>query len=93
MYNPKTCQIMVWNEQDFELDQEMTNKAMLLCAHHLQHAKLIDVYPQQRVPADAPSWQNPGWLEWLVMIQPHSGAKLTIGIIQRKPGAEFECHS
>lgn len=91
--NDKTCQINIHNVLGWDLDPEMTNKAMLLCARHLDNAKVIDVYPQERVPADAPAYKSPGWLEWIVRIHGHSGSTLTVGIIQRTIGAEFEVHS
>lgn len=89
----KTCQINVHNVLGWELDPQMQDKAMLLCSRHLHAAHTIDVYPQERVPMDAPAYKNPGWLEWLVRVHYRSGGTLTIGIIQRTPGAEFECHS
>jgi hypothetical protein len=91
----KTCAIEVHNVLgwDLSVEPEMINKAMLCAARHLTASKKIDIYPQQRVPADAPAYKNPGWLEWTVRVHYRSGGTLTIGIIQRQPGAEFECHS
>lgn len=89
----KTCQINVHNVHGWTLDPQMQDKVMLLCSRHLSESKLIDVYPQERVPMDAPAWKHPGWLEWTVRVHYRSGGAITIGVIQRQPGAEFECHS
>jgi hypothetical protein len=89
----KTCQINVHNVHGWKLDPDATNKAMLLCARHLDTAKMIDIYPQEMVPLDAPAWKNPGWLEWIVRVHYRTGGTITIGLIRRQPGADFECHS
>ena len=34
-----------------------------------------------------------GWLEYLLHYDFYSGGKLTVGMVQRQPGAEFEFHS
>jgi|SoimicMinimDraft_17_1059745.scaffolds.fasta_scaffold212402_2 hypothetical protein len=35
-----------------------------------------------------------GWLEWLIVIRDeHGDHRITIGMIQREPGKEFEFHS
>jgi hypothetical protein len=35
-----------------------------------------------------------GWLEWLIVIRDERGDhRITIGMIQREPGKEFEFHS
>lgn len=89
----KTCQINIHNVHGWELEPEAIDKAMALCARHMSVAKRIEVYPQQRVPADAPAYKHPGWLEWHFNVYYHSGGQITIGMIQRQPGAEWECHS
>lgn len=89
----KTCVVTVHNVHGWELDYEMLNKAMSVAAYQLSGAKVIDIYPQERVPADAPAWKNPGWLEWTLRVIYRSGGAITIGVIQREPGAEFESHS
>lgn len=88
-----TCQINIWNEQDWELDDGMLQAVLVRVSHHVPNASLIDIYPQERVPDDAPAYKDPGWLEWIINIKYHSGAKLTIGAIQRGYGAEYEFHS
>lgn len=38
--------------------------------------------------------EDSGWLEWLIVIDNADGTRaITIGLIQREPGAPFECHS
>lgn len=89
----KSCQINIWNEHDWDLDDGMMNAVLVRLGWHIQQAELIDIYPQLRVPEDAPAWQSPGWLEWIIHIKYHGGGKLTIGAIQRNLDAEFEFHS
>ena len=89
----KTCVINVWNLHGWELDQDMLNAVMAKALQHLQQATLIDVYPQERVPANAPAYKHPGWLEWIIRIQYVGGGSLTIGCIQRTIGAKVEFHS
>ena len=89
----KTCVVTLWNEHDYPLDEAMLNSVMKVVARHMPQAKFIDIYPQERVPEDAPAYKHPGWLEWMVRIQYHSGGALSIGCIQRNVGAAFEFHS
>ena len=53
----------------------------------------VELYMSPRVPLDAEEWKHPGWLEWLIKYEWETGGKLTVGMIQRRPGAEFEFHS
>lgn len=87
------CQINIWNEHDWELDYGMLYAVMARMVRHVPNTSAIDVYPQERVPLDAPAYKHPGWLEWIVRLKYHSGVEMTIGCIQRQPGAEFEFHS
>jgi hypothetical protein len=89
----KTCTLTVHNVHGWELDAGMLAAVLARLALHIPQAKVIDVYPQERVAADAPAWKHPGWLEWIVRIHYHTGAALTLGCIQRQPGAAFEFHS
>lgn len=89
----KTCTIAVHNVLGWELDEPMLRFALSQAARHLPQAEVIDVYPQERVPADAPAYKNPGWLEWTLRVKYRSGSWMTIGIIQRTIGAGYECHS
>lgn len=89
----KTCVLTVHNVLGWELDAGMLGAVLQRCAFHIPNAKVIDVYPQERVAQDAPAYKHPGWLEWLVRIHYHTGSALTIGCIQREPGEPFEFHS
>ena len=89
----KTCAIHIWNEQDWELEQPMLEKAMQVATRYAATAKSVNIYPQLRSPADAPDYRHPGWLEWMVVVDSYENSRLTIGIIQRSIGAEFETHT
>jgi hypothetical protein len=89
----KTCQINIHNVHGWELDPGMLDFALRICARHAPQAHTIDVYPSERIPADAPVWKNPGWIEWAVRPHYRSGGTLHIGCIQRQPGAEYESHT
>jgi hypothetical protein len=89
----KNCQITIWNEHDWELDDGMMFAVLQRLTHHVQQAEMIDVYPQERIPVDAPAWKSPGWLEWILRIKYRGGGGLTIGAIQRTVGAGYEFHS
>ena len=89
----KSCQIGVHNVLGWELDAGMLEAVLKRVALHVPQAKVIDVYPQERVPADAPLYKHPGWLEWIVNITYHTTSKLTFACIQRGVDAEYEFHS
>lgn len=89
----KTCTITIHNVQGIELDAQMLHAAMRLVARHAPNAQIIDIYPSLREPADAPAWKFPGRIEWLVRVHYHGGGSLTIGLLQREPGAAFESHT
>lgn len=93
MGTDKTCQINVHNVLGWELDQDMLNAVLGRVALHVPQALIIEIYPQERVPEDAPAYKHPGWLEWIVNIRYRTGSRLTFGCIQRTKGAEFEFHS
>jgi len=93
MSQDKTCQINIHNVLGWELDQQMLEAVLARVAQHVKCAKLIDIYPQERVPADAPAYKHPGWLEWIINIRYHTDFRLTMGCIQRAPKAEYEFHS
>lgn len=94
MSEERNCQINVWNQLGWDLDQQMLSAVMARIAHHVPQAVVIDVYPQERVPQDAPEWKFPGRIEWIVTIL-HRGAtqRFTLGALQRQPGAPVEFHS
>lgn len=48
---------------------------------------------RERVPADAPAYKHPGWLEYGMQVIRPSGSQMYIGCIQRQIGAEPEFHS
>lgn len=73
-------------------EDEALAKALVLAQRH-QHVERVDVYVEQRVPLDAPVWRNPGWLEYGVNFKYETGGGMYVGLIQRTPGAPFECHS
>lgn len=74
-----------------EGEDEALDKAVQLVWRHRASRATIFVHP--RIPSDAEPYRNPGWLEYLVRMTYESGAELTVGMIQRRPGAEYEYHS
>lgn len=58
-----------------------------------EQAQEVNIYVQPRVPADAPAYKHPGWLEYIVRVDFADGGKLTIGAIQRTSDAATEFHS
>lgn len=91
--NDATCTLTVHNVLGWELDEGMLRAVLARCALHVPQAHTIDVYPQERSPADAPAWKHPGFLEWTLRVLYRSGSALTIGCIQRAPGEPFEFHT
>jgi hypothetical protein len=64
-----------------EKEPEMLAKVFTVCARHFHHGRDISVFCSER--------KKDGWLEWLVKVD----GRITIGVIQRTVGAEFELHS
>lgn len=89
----KSCQVNIWNVQGWALDQLMLEAVLCRVSRHVHAAKIVEIYPQERVPMDAPLYKNPGYLEWIINITYHTGIKLTIGAIQRSPKHQVEFHS
>ena len=58
-----------------------------------EHLKKANLFLSPRVPADAPPHKHPGWCEYLMVLTFESGCRLTVGVIQRQPGANIEFHS
>ena len=54
-------------------------------ARHVNDRTVIYIHPSQR--------RDNGWLEWSMVVCYHSGSKLYIGCIERRPVAEAEFHS
>ena len=74
-----------------ELDHlQATLARAMRFAHEADSAKIVC---QPRVPLDAPAYQHPGWLEYTLEMLFQSGCRLTMGVIQRKPGEPVEFHS
>jgi len=55
--------------------------------------KKVTIFKNERVPADAPPYKHPGWLEWGIFYEYKDGGRLYVGAIQRTIGAEIEFHS
>lgn len=58
--------------------------ALSIIARH-QHLSEAKVFVNKRT--------SEGWLEYIVVTKYATGGGMTIGVIQRRPGAEIECHS
>lgn len=57
------------------------------------NADAFTIICQDRVPADAPPYKHPGWLEYRIVINWGDGHSLCIGMIQRNIDEQFEFHS
>lgn len=90
MAESQTVQITIWNEAGIDLDRGMLDFAMRKVAQHAPQAESISVFPGVRFN-NGPNY--PEWLEWIVRVTYRRGGQLTIGCIQRSPGAEFESHT
>lgn len=89
----KSLKITVHNVLGWELDENMLAAVLRRIALHLPQAEIVDVYPQERVPADAPSWQHPGFLEWIMRVKYRDAGFITIGCVQRGIAQPVEFHS
>ena len=78
---------------DRELAEDELLAAAVKTALRHQHVIYAEIFVQERVPLDAPDWKHPGWIEYITRIDYEPGGSMTLGILQRKPGAEIECHS
>lgn len=88
-----TCTLTLHNVQGWMLDAEMRLAVMKRMSMEMDVCKVIDIYPQERSPLDAPAWKHPGYLEWIVRLHYHSGRWITMGCIQRQPGEQVEFHT
>lgn len=86
-----TCTIEVCNKIDGE--PEAISRALLKANQYVQTASTIKIYCSTRVPADAPAYKHPGWLEYGIQIDFENGSKLFVAMIQRTIDSEFEFHS
>lgn len=75
-----------------EAEDEALGKALLRTLHH-QHVQSVDISVHPRVPADAPEYKNPGWLEYGINFRYTTGGGMFVMMIQRKIGADYEFHS
>lgn len=73
-------------------EDEALAKALVLAQRH-QHVERVDIFVSERVAYNAPSYQNPGWLEYGLQFKYDTGGGMYVALIQRTPGAMFECHS
>jgi hypothetical protein len=87
----KTCVITVHNVPGWELDADMLREVLNRCTRHVPNCKVIDIYPQERRAMTRIS--DAGMLEWIMRLHFHTGGAMTIGAIQRQPGARVEFHS
>lgn len=78
---------------NFEKHEPEALKAALERAACFTSAQVVVIYVEERVPADAPAYRNPGWLEYGINVLFINDRNLYIGMIQRFPGASFEFHS
>lgn len=85
-----TCTITVIDADLAE--PEMLSKCLERCCWWIKDAAAITIFINKRVPIDAPEYNSPGWLEYIMQIQ-FNGWKMTVGAIQRKPGMNVEFHS
>lgn len=98
-YTDKTVAVTIHNVAGWTLEPVMLAAVMKrITERYSDQAYVIDVYPQERVPADAPAYRHPGLCEWTLRI--HTGTNsvvggtwFTLGAIQRSPDAEVEFHS
>jgi len=73
------------------VDRDMLAAVFARVILHVPQAKTITIHASDRRPTDARS--DPGWLEWIIVYEYRDGGKLTVGAIQRTPGADYEFHS
>jgi hypothetical protein len=73
------------NEGECVADDAMLAAVLVRCIRHYPQVTSIDIHISPR--ADS------GWLEYLMILTYHKGAKLTIGAIQRTVGGSYEFHT
>lgn len=86
MNEPKNCQINLWNQLGWELDGDVLQAVLTRMAQHATQAERIEIYPQD-------NRDRSGMLHWIINIAYRGGGKLTIGVVQREPGAQVEFHT
>jgi hypothetical protein len=76
-------------------DTQALFNATIQRAKQFTSAERARIFLNERVPADANEFRNPGWLEFSLQIFGTGGRNNSqfIGCIQRSPGGECEFHS
>ena len=56
---------------------------------------VVDIYVYPRVPKEAPSYKQPGWLEYGIVVKQNPGDEhpYYVAMVQRSPTHEVEFHS
>lgn len=83
--------LTIENPDMIALDNAMLMACIAKCAQY-ESATAFTFYVNARVPADAPPYKFPGWLEFGINIQ-FGERRLFLGAIQRQPFAPIEFHS
>ena len=74
-----------------EPDRYLLRACLIRCVQYTK-ARKITISCTDRVPDDAPAYQHPQWLEFIMRIDYEGEGGLTIGAIQRDKEAEIEFH-
>lgn len=77
-------------------DAVVVRKCLQLIDRHAgddQRLESCSVYMSERVPMSAPPHRDRGWLEYVCVLKYARGGQMTVGVIQRTPTSEVECHS
>lgn len=75
-----------------QAEDEMLMAATKVALRH-RHVQRADIYVSPRTPSDAPAWQHPGWIEYIVRLNYENGGGMTVGVLQRDRNSPIECHS
>ena len=77
-------------------DVPVVRKCLQLIDRHAgddERLESCSVYMSTRVPMTAKVHQDRGWLEHVCVMKYNRGGAMTIGVIQRTPTSDVECHS
>lgn len=66
-------------------DRQIMTEAVMRHSRRMQGWMRLEVFQNDR--------EKNGWLEWMLVYEFWSGGKLTVGLIQRKPGEPVESHT
>lgn len=90
--------IILWYNCKIVTDKEpVVQKEMALYKEILERlrkykqVKTISIYLSDRTPDDAPHYQYPGWIEWVVRLVYENGTGLTINCVQHTPTSRIVC--